>query len=219
MSPRTIGWMGKPRAQLEIVRDGSGSINVRYAPAFRSTVRTPVPAITSDLANLDDLLRQVSDSIATSARKAAGAPGLPSATDADLEMIGNTLLNEAVRQKGEREPASILSRLHKDMRTALHQDAGSDTRDGLDVAAVRLDFANGKIHYAGANRPLIMVHNGELREIRADKMPIGGLQGEEERNFTGHSFTVEKGTMIYIFTDGFADQFGGPKGKKFMVKK
>lgn len=142
-----------------------------------------------------------------------GVPG------AFMSMIGNTLLNEAVRQKGEREPASILNRLHKDMRTALHQDAGSDTRDGMDVAAVRLDFANGKIHYAGANRPLVIVHNGQLQEIRADKMPIGGLQGEEERNFTGHTFSVEKGTMIYIFTDGFADQFGGPKGKKFMVKK
>lgn len=142
-----------------------------------------------------------------------GVPG------AFMSMIGNTLLNEAVREKEEKEPALILDRLHKDIRQALHQDAGSETRDGMDVAVVKLDFAGGKIDYAGANRPLVMVHNGELREIRADKMPIGGLQGEEERNFTGHSFPVEKGTMIYIFTDGFADQFGGPKGKKFMVKK
>lgn len=142
-----------------------------------------------------------------------GVPG------AFMSMIGNTLLNEAVRQKNEKEPALILNRLHKDIRTALHQDSGSETRDGMDVALVRLDFANGKVHYAGANRPLVMVLNGELNEVRADKMPIGGLQGEEERNFTGHAFSVEKGTMIYIFTDGFADQFGGPKGKKFMVKK
>jgi ligand-binding sensor domain-containing protein/serine phosphatase RsbU (regulator of sigma subunit) len=142
-----------------------------------------------------------------------GVPG------AFMSMIGNTLLNEAVRQKNEQEPASILNRLHKDIRTALHQDAGSDTRDGMDVAIVRLDFENRKVHYAGANRPLVMVSNGELKEIRADKMPIGGLQGEEERNFTGHTFSVEKGSMIYIFTDGFADQFGGPRGKKFMVRK
>ena len=142
-----------------------------------------------------------------------GVPG------AFMSMIGNTLLNEAVRQKNEHEPAKILNRLHKDIRTALHQDAGSETRDGMDVAVVRLDFANGKIHYAGANRPLVMVSGAELKEIRADKMPIGGLQGEEERNFTGHTFDVKKGTMIYIFTDGFADQFGGPKGKKFMVRK
>lgn len=142
-----------------------------------------------------------------------GVPG------AFMSMIGNTLLNEAVRQKNEKEPALILNRLHKDIRTALHQDSGSETRDGMDIALVRLDFTNGKVHYAGANRPLVMVLNGELREVRADKMPIGGLQGEEERNFTGHTFSVEKGTMIYIFTDGFADQFGGPKGKKFMVKK
>jgi ligand-binding sensor domain-containing protein/serine phosphatase RsbU (regulator of sigma subunit) len=135
-----------------------------------------------------------------------------------MSMIGNTLLNEAVRQKNEREPASILNRLHKDIRTALHQDAGSETRDGMDVAVVRLDFAQGKVHYAGANRPLVIVSES-LTEIRADKMPIGGLQGEEERNFTGHTFDVKKGSMIYIFTDGFADQFGGPRGKKFMVKK
>jgi ligand-binding sensor domain-containing protein/serine phosphatase RsbU (regulator of sigma subunit) len=136
-----------------------------------------------------------------------------------MSMIGNTLLNEAVRQKNEKEPALILNRLHKDIRTALHQDAGSETRDGMDVALVRLDFANGKVHYAGANRPMVMVNDGELKEIRANKMPIGGLQGEEERNFTGHAFDVKKGTMIYIFTDGFADQFGGAKGKKFMVRK
>lgn len=136
-----------------------------------------------------------------------------------MSMIGNTLLNEAVGQKNEKEPALILNRLHKDIRTALHQDAGSETRDGMDVAVVRLDFTKGKVHYAGANRPLVMVHENEMREIRADKMPIGGLQGEEERNFTGHTFDVKKGSMIYIFTDGFADQFGGPKGKKFMVRK
>jgi serine phosphatase RsbU (regulator of sigma subunit) len=124
-----------------------------------------------------------------------------------------------VRQKNETEPAGILDRLHKDIRTALHQDSGSETRDGMDVALVKIDFKNGNVDYAGANRPLVIVENGVLREIRADKMPIGGLQGEEERNFTGHAVRVQAGGMIYIFTDGFADQFGGPKGKKFMVKK
>lgn len=142
-----------------------------------------------------------------------GVPG------AFMSMIGNTLLNEAVKQKKQNEPALVLNGLHKDIRTALRQDAGSETRDGMDVAIVKLNFKEGSVDYAGANRPLLLVHDGELREVRADKIPIGGLQGEEERNFTGHSFHVKKGTMIYIFTDGFADQFGGEKGKKFMVRK
>lgn len=156
-----------------------------------------------------------------------GSPVLVAAADCTghgvpggfMSMIGNTLLNEAVRQKNETEPDKILNRLHKDIRTALHQDAGSETRDGMDVALVKIDFHTGIVNYAGANRPLVIVENNQLREIRADKMPIGGLQGEEERNFTGHTVSVQRGGMLYIFTDGFADQFGGPKGKKFMVKK
>lgn len=70
---------------------------------------------------------------------------------------------------------------------------------------------------AGANNPLYIFRNGNLQEIRADKLPIGYLDDRLNRNFTNHRIQLEKNDTLYMFSDGYADQFGGPKGKKFMV--
>jgi serine phosphatase RsbU (regulator of sigma subunit) len=72
--------------------------------------------------------------------------------------------------------------------------------------------------FAGALRPLIMIRNGVLSKIDSDRFPIGGGLTSEENKYTLHKILLEPGDMLYMFSDGFADQFGGPKGKKFMVK-
>lgn len=142
--------------------------------------------------------------------------GVPGAL---MSMIGNTLLNQIILEKNITSPDEILNNLHEGVRHALKQDAGGDTRDGMDLALIVIDEKNLQLRYAGANRALWIVRNRVLLETKADKFPIAGSQTEEQRRFTAHTLPLEKGDVIYLTTDGYADQFGGPRGKKFMVKQ
>lgn len=148
-----------------------------------------------------------------------GVPG------AFMSIIGNTLLNEIVTDKNIIQPAEILDELHAGVKTALKQsESENERRDGMDIALCSLNEDGTLLEYAGANRPLWIFRKNKSGEaafemIKANKFPIGGmeLQENEKRKFTNHAISVEKGDMIYVFSDGFADQFGGDRGKKFMV--
>lgn len=169
-----------------------------------------------------------------------GVPG------AFMSMIGNTLLNEIVGLKGIDEPALILNHLNEAVRSSLKQDQlESESRDGMDVAMVAIDFNKMEVQYSGANRPLYLLRGDNnmaegvtdvdaavsdslligvtdvelIEEIKANKFPIGGLAMDEEKLFTNHVIPVKKGDTIYLFTDGYADQFGGDQGRKLMTKK
>jgi serine phosphatase RsbU (regulator of sigma subunit) len=131
-----------------------------------------------------------------------------------------------VAEKNITEPAEILNELHAGVKTALKQsgDTGNERRDGMDIALCSLNEEGTVLEYAGANRPLWLFRKNKSGEevfemIKSNKFPIGGLEMDNEvkRTFTNHSIPVEKGDTIYIFSDGYADQFGGSKGKKFMV--
>ncbi|MCK6649353.1 MAG: SpoIIE family protein phosphatase [Bacteroidia bacterium] len=143
-----------------------------------------------------------------------GVPG------AFMSMIGHTLLNEIVIEKNITKPASILDLLHVRVRQSLKQNLETaETRDGMDISICVFNEDGKTLEYAGANRNLIIVRSGELIEIKADKQPIGGDQMEQDRIFTNHKIDVFTADTIYMTTDGYADQFGGDKGKKFMVKR
>lgn len=142
-----------------------------------------------------------------------GVPG------AFMSMIGNTLLNQIVIEKKTEAPELILEALHSGVRHALRQDTGGETRDGMDIALCVIDHATMQLSYAGANRPLWRISLNDFHEIKADKYSIAGDQLEEQRKFKGHTLQLQKGDCIYLSTDGYADQFGGEKGKKFMVKR
>jgi serine phosphatase RsbU (regulator of sigma subunit) len=87
----------------------------------------------------------------------------------------------------------------------------------MDVAFCTIDFKNLELQYAGAYNPLYIIRNGKLMETKADKFPIGLFLGTEKKKFVNHTFQLQKGDCVYIFSDGYADQFGGPLGKKFMI--
>jgi serine phosphatase RsbU (regulator of sigma subunit) len=140
--------------------------------------------------------------------------GVPGAL---MSMIGCNILNKLVPEQGITQPDLILNRLHEEIRSALRQkDKNSDTRDGMDIAVIAVE--NGQLQYAAAHRPLYLVRNGTLEEIKADKFPVGGIQTEEKRVFTNHVLTLQTGDAVYLSSDGFADQFGGESGKKLMTK-
>ncbi|TFH21654.1 MAG: serine/threonine protein phosphatase, partial [Bacteroidia bacterium] len=128
---------------------------------------------------------------------------------------GLTFLNEIVNHEGILKASKILDRLRTNIiRSMSHKDEVDQARDGMDVTLVVIDPQLDILEYAGAYNPLVIVRNGELIEYKADKMPIGKHEGEEGL-FTNHKIQLEDRDMIYLYSDGFADQFGGEKGSKY----
>ncbi len=154
-----------------------------------------------------------------------GVPG------AFMCMIGNSLLNQIIQESDDFRPSKTLELLHIGIRDSLKQQE-NETRDGMDIALCHIHRKNKTIEFSGALRPLIIfrgndykkqfgINLGEtfIEEIKADKFSIGGIQSEEKRTFTNHVIQFYEGDTIYLYTDGYVDQFGGENGKKLMSKK
>ncbi len=142
-----------------------------------------------------------------------GVPG------AFMSLIGHNGLNQAVKERGRTVPSEVLKDLNTIAYEALHKDREQFlVRDGMDMALCSYDPASRVLHYAGANCPLYLVRQQELIQYPPDKNAIGSfdLNGQ---GFTDHRIDLEPGDMVYLFSDGYADQFGGPKGKKFLYRR
>lgn len=141
-----------------------------------------------------------------------GVPG------AFMSMIGNAFLNEIIKEKNIHDTNEILDELRRMIIAALKQDHGS-SRDGMDISLVSIENTGGKqvVHFSGANNPGWVFHKNEFIELKADKQPIG-INAGEERPFTVQSVELNEGDTFYLFSDGYADQFGGKDGKKFRYK-
>lgn len=137
-----------------------------------------------------------------------GVPG------AFMSFIGYSSLNEVVKEKSITKPSLILDKLNEEVMTALNSENEEGIKDGMDLALVCFDRKNKILEYAGAYNPLYLLRAGELTEIKADRFSIGKSM-EKEKNFTNHSVTINNGDTIYIFSDGYVDQFGGENEKKF----
>jgi len=143
-----------------------------------------------------------------------GVPG------AFMSILGSDLLHEIIKDHGINNPAAILNAMDKGLAKALHQNASAkDIKDGMDIAFCAIDKKNNLLEYAGAFNPLWLIRNNTLQEYNADKKPIGVFIDEEQKFFTNHEIKIQHGDLIYIFSDGFADQFGGQHGKKFRYKQ
>ena len=142
--------------------------------------------------------------------------GIPGAF---MSLIGIDELNHAALEKRIDDASAILSSVNKGVKKALRQnEKDSMSRDGMDVALCIFDLKNKKLEYAAANRPLYYIRDNQLHEIAPTKAAIGGTT-DNDQVFKNHTLDLKKNDMIYVFTDGFADQFGGPDGKKFMTKR
>lgn len=142
--------------------------------------------------------------------------GVPGAL---MSMIGYSLLNEIVNVKKITQPSLILTKLNKGLRRALKQDkTGNQRCDGMDIALCCIDRHNREIEFAGANRHLIFFRDKSLELIKGDKNGIGGLYTDSIIHFNTHKITYQPNDVIYMCTDGYADQFGGARGKRMMTK-
>lgn len=141
-----------------------------------------------------------------------GVPG------AFMSMVGNSLLNEIVTQKGISAPNAILTELNRSIRVQLQQKE-SRNQDGMDGCICKVSPHKKTIEFAGANNPLYYVQDNELHTIKGDRFGVGGHGDEMERNYTLHTLEITQATTFYLSSDGYRDQLGGPKDKKFMSKK
>ncbi|NPD47450.1 MULTISPECIES: two-component regulator propeller domain-containing protein [unclassified Lentimicrobium] len=142
-----------------------------------------------------------------------GVPG------AFMSMLGIAYLNEIVGRMNKFVASDILEKLRDNVINALHQSNSADTaKDGMDIALIILDTETRKLQFSGAYNPLYIIREGELIEQKGDRMPIG-VHARDKEAFSNHKVNLLAGDQLYFFTDGFADQFGGPKGKKMNYKR
>lgn len=143
-----------------------------------------------------------------------GVPG------AMMSILSHSLLNDLVDEEMAKDPANILEKLNERVIAALKQGSKeSRSSDGMDLSLCTIDEKGKELLYAGAYRPLIRIREGELEIHKGDRHPVGSAQYPIDRKFTNHRTPYEEGDAIYLFSDGFPDQFGGPKKKKYGEKR
>jgi len=149
-----------------------------------------------------------------------GVPG------AFMSMLGISFLNEIILEfYTELNAGDVLTRLREEVKKHLHQEKGAtNVKDGMDMALVAVDYEDMKLQYAGANNPLFIIRNingrmaDTIEEIAPDKMPIG-IHLKESEGFTNHTLDFNKGDLLYVFSDGYLDQFGGEQGDKYKKRR
>ncbi|MGZ4033835.1 MAG: PP2C family protein-serine/threonine phosphatase [Bacteroidia bacterium] len=141
-----------------------------------------------------------------------GVPG------AFMSIVGQNILNQAVNEHGLTKPSLVLNALNKNVSRTLGENGTDQIKDGMDIALCSYDKKQMTLQFAGAFNPLWILRGEEIIEVKGNKFPIGSFLDNTIQNFDNHEIKMLKGDIIYIFTDGYADQFGGPKGKKFKYK-
>lgn len=143
--------------------------------------------------------------------------GVPGAL---ISIIAYKLLNKFVVEYGILNPAEILNQLNLEIQNAdkTIENSKQELKDGMDVALCVIDQSNMTMEYAGAYNPVYRVRNKELSQLVTDKIPIHLFSYDTDNKFINHQLKIEPGDSYYLFSDGYADQFGGPMGKKFRYK-
>lgn len=141
-----------------------------------------------------------------------GVPG------AFMSLMGITLLTEIVKNTDDIRPHVILNQLRTNIKRALSQVGKEhEAKDGMDIALSVIDINENKLMFAGAYNPLYLIRNSQLIEYKGDKMPVG-VHINEKETFTLHEIPIQKNDCVYMFSDGYVDQFGGNNNRKFMAK-
>lgn len=142
--------------------------------------------------------------------------GVPGAL---MSVIGHEIIDKTINEDGIEIPSKVLAVLNKALEKTFSREKsiGNIIRDGMDVALCIIDRKNKKLSYAGAFLPLYLIREGSLQEVKGDKIIIG--MNPELRNYTDHVLDLQDDDVIYLFSDGYVDQFGGNENKKFMYRR
>ena len=210
--------------QKEVVEEAHQEIkdSITYAKRIQSAILPPIKVVKEylkesfivykpkDVVAGDFYWMEQKDGKVLFAAADCTGHGVPGAM---VSVVCNNALNRSVREHGLTDPGGILNKT-REIVVAEFEKSEEEVKDGMDIAICSLEGM--KLQYAGAHNPLWIIRNGEIIETKANKQPIG--QFENPKPYTTHSFDLEQGDAIYIFSDGYVDQFGGERGKKFKAK-
>ncbi|MBL7902337.1 MAG: tetratricopeptide repeat protein [Bacteroidia bacterium] len=199
--------------------------SITYAKRLQEAILPPLDLISEKLPNSFVLykpkdivagdfywMEEQEDTVFIAAADCTGH-GVPGAL---VSVVCSNALNRAVKEFGLRETGKILDKV-RDLVLETFEKSSSEVKDGMDISLLSINHKSKKIQWSGANNPLWYITSSELKEIKADKQAIG--KTESPAPFTTHEIVCEGAANFYLFTDGFADQFGGPAGKKFKYKQ
>jgi ligand-binding sensor domain-containing protein/serine phosphatase RsbU (regulator of sigma subunit) len=143
-----------------------------------------------------------------------GVPG------AFMSVVTNDMIVQAIEGHEGLSPAELLDRLNSLMSDKMrHTIDDIRVRDGVDIAIAVIDLDSLELQYCGAYNPMYMFRGKQFTEYKGDKISIGGIKEEGQKKYTNHQVQLQTGDTIYLFSDGYADQFGGPQGKKFKLSQ
>jgi len=141
--------------------------------------------------------------------------GIPGAF---MSILAIESLHYIVNVQGIDDADQIVNQLHENTRLLLRQHE-TKNMDGMDIAVVIIDLKHKILEFAGANNPLVLIKNGEMHHIKADRFAVGGYQKEDKREFTKHIFHVKEGDRFYIYSDGYQDMCGGVDSRRFISQR
>lgn len=159
-------------------------------------------------------MTQVDEKIVVVAADCTGH-GVPGAF---MSLLGVTFLNEIVNQDKVLSTDEILNRQRACILKSLNREGREETKDGMDMSVCLIDCKAMRMEFSGAYNPLYIIRKGELIEVKADRMPVG-LSLKNDVPFTKQDYALEKDDVLYMFSDGYVDQFGGPENKKYMARR
>jgi serine phosphatase RsbU (regulator of sigma subunit) len=143
-----------------------------------------------------------------------GVPG------AFMSIVGFNQLNYAVTVKKARSASKILDELNQGVITTLNENTSETSiKDGMDMSLCVFDLDKKKAEFAGANNPLVLIRENQITRYKGNRFPIGAFDGSQPQSFTNNEIDLIDGDCLYLFSDGYADQFGGLDGKKFMYRR
>jgi len=217
------------KEEIEIKnRDITDSIN--YAKRIQTSMLPPVRRLQQhfsgcfvfymprDIVSGDfywfDLVNETKFTIVCADSTGHGVPG------AFMSMIGSTLIKDICTREAGNSPSNVLRVLDCELRNTLNQnlDDGTKPGDGMDIIVCEIDLKTHYVRYASAMRPMIIYREGEEIFIKGSRNSVGGYYDQEgSGQFEDEGLQLSKGDIIYMFSDGYSDQFGGPMGKKFKM--
>ena len=219
------------RQQKEQIEDKNKDItdSIRYAKRLQTAILKPENTLTNyfddgfilfkpkDIVSGDFYWFEKFGNLSLIAAADCTGHGVPGAF---MSIIGCNLLSQAVNEYAITQPAAILNSINKGLTKVLQQkgDVDSFVTDGMDIALCTFDSEKMTVEYSGAFNPMWLIRDNKIIEFTADKFPVGAFVDSTVRMFKCHEIPVQKGDMIYLFSDGYADQFGGPAGKKLKYK-
>jgi len=142
-----------------------------------------------------------------------GVPG------AMLSMLGSSILNQSILERSVQNPADILNYLNSELKKNLRSKNNEIIRDGMDISCCVIQSDTLVMQFSGANNPCWILRDGKITELKADKQAVTASIDDDSKLFTYKEFQLQKNDTLFLFTDGFADQFGGPRGKKLMYSR